>query len=216
MEPSAFTLAQGLSVLATFIAVHLLIAMSPGPAFLAVSRTAIGTSRKAGLIAAAAMALGAVIWAIGTLLGLHILFEKLPWLYDILRYGGAAYLIYLGLGMLLSAWRGKVPIETLTLTRAVSHRAVFLRCLAVQLSNPKAAVFFGSVFVAVLPAAAPVWLKASVLAVLAMNEFGWYALVALALSGGRVRRAYIGAKRWIDGVFGGFLTALGVKLALVR
>lgn len=216
MEQSAFTLAEGLSVLATFIAVHLLIAMSPGPAFLAVSRTAIGTSRRAGLIAAAAMALGAVIWAIGTLLGLHILFEKLPWLYDILRYGGAAYLIYLGLGMLLGAWRGNAPVEATELTRAITHRSVFLRCLAVQLSNPKAAVFFGSVFVAVLPAAAPLWLKAAVVAVLAMNEFGWYALVALALSGGRVRRAYVGAKRWIDGVFGGFLTALGVKLALVR
>lgn len=213
---NGFTLAQGLSVLATFIAVHLLIAMSPGPAFLAVSRTAIGTSRKAGLVAAAAMASGAVIWAIGTLLGLHILFEKLPWLYDILRYGGAAYLIYLGLGMLLSAWRGKAPVEARELTQAISHRSVFLRCLGVQLSNPKAAVFFGSVFVAVLPAAAPLWLKAAVVGVLAMNEFGWYALVALALSGGRVRRAYIGAKRGIDAVFGGFLAALGVKLALVR
>ena len=209
-------LAESLSVLATFIAVHLLIAMSPGPAFLAVSRTAISASRKAGLVAAAAMALGAVIWAVGTLMGLHVLFEKAPWLYDILRYGGAAYLVYLGLGMVLSAWRGTAPVESQMLAGAVNLRAVFLRCLAVQLSNPKAAVFFGSVFVTVLPAAAPVWLKLAIVAVLAMNEFGWYALVALALSGGRLRRAFVGAKRWLDAVFGGFLTALGLKLALVR
>ena len=48
------------------------------------------------------------------------------------------------------------------------------------------------------------------MAILAMNEFGWYALVA------RVRRVYGNAKRGLDALFSGFLTAPGVKLALSR
>ena len=84
-----FSLSQGVSVLAAFAAVHLLVAASPGPAFLAVSRTAIGTSRTAGLIAAAAMATGALVWAVATFFGLHLLFAQAPWLYDALRLGGA-------------------------------------------------------------------------------------------------------------------------------
>jgi threonine efflux protein len=208
-----FSLSQGVSVLAAFAAVHLLVAASPGPAFLAVSRTAIGTSRSAGLIAAAAMATGALVWAIATFFGLHVLFAQAPWLYDALRLGGAAYLVYLGIGMLREAWRGGAPVETLV---PAAGRATFLRCLAVQLSNPKAAVFFGSIFVTLLPAEAPLWVKGAALAILAMNEFGWYALVALVLSAPRARRIYSRAKRALDALFGGFLTVLGVKLALSR
>ena len=207
-----FSLSQGLSVLAAFAAVHLLVAASPGPAFLAVSRTAIGTSRTAGLIAAAAMATGALVWAVATFFGLHVLFAQAPWLYDALRLGGAAYLIYLGIGMLREAWRGGLQAEVL----AVAGRATFLRCLAVQLSNPKAAVFFGSIFVTLLPTDAPLWVKGAALAILAMNEFGWYALVALVLSAPKARRIYSQAKRALDTLFGGFLTVLGLKLALSR
>ena len=209
-----FSLSQGISVLAAFAAVHLLVAASPGPAFLAVSRTAIGTSRSAGLIAAAAMATGALMWAVATFFGLHLLFAQAPWLYDALRLGGAAYLIYLGVGMLRDAWRGGA--DAAVFMQLAPARATFLRCLAVQLSNPKAAVFFGSIFVTLLPADAPIWVKGAALAILVMNEFGWYALVALVLSAPRARRIYGTAKRGLDAVFGGFLTALGVKLALER
>jgi threonine/homoserine/homoserine lactone efflux protein len=208
-----FSLSQGVSVLAAFAAVHLLVAASPGPAFLAVSRTAIGASRSAGLIAAAAMATGAMIWAVATFFGLHVLFAQAPWLYDAMRLGGAAYLIYLGIGMLREAWRGGAPAEAAI---PVAGRATFLRCLAVQLSNPKAAVFFGSIFVTLLPADAPLWVKGAALAILGMNEFGWYALVALVLSAPRARRVYGRAKRALDALFGGFLAALGLKLALSR
>ena len=209
-----FSLSQGVSVLAAFAAVHLLVAASPGPAFLAVSRTAIGASRSAGLIAAAAMSTGAVIWAVATFLGLHVLFAQAPWLYDAMRLGGAAYLIYLGIGMLREAWRGSAPADAGK--PVVAGGATFLRCLAVQLSNPKAAVFFGSIFVTLLPADAPLWVKGAALAILGMNEFGWYALVALVLSAPRARRVYSQAKRALDALFGGFLTVLGVKLALSR
>ena len=116
-----------------------------------------------------------------TFFGLHVLFAQAPWLYDALRLGGAAYLIYLGIGMLRDAWRGGGK-EAETIQLAAAGRATFLRCLAVQLSNPKAAVFFGSIFVTLLPADAPLWLKGAALAILVMNEFGWYALVALVLS----------------------------------
>jgi len=209
-----FSLSQGVLALAALFAVNLLVVASPGPAFLAVSRTAISTSRSAGVTAAAAMATGALIWAVATLFGLHVLFAKAPWLYDAMRLGGAAYLIYLGLGMLRSAWHGdKLAAEAAI---APSGHRTFLRSLGVQLSNPKAAVFFGSIFVTLLPVAAPLWVKAAALAILGINEFGFYGLVAVVLSAPRAQRIYGNAKRGLDALFGGFLTALGVKLALSR
>ena len=209
-----FSLSQGVSALAALFVVHLLVVASPGPAFLAVSRTAISTSRSAGVVAAAAMATGALIWAIATLFGLHVLFARAPWLYDAMRLGGAAYLIYLGLGMLRGAWRGDKRAMN-AVAASAGHRT-FLRSLGVQLSNPKAAVFFGSIFVTLLPVAAPLWVKGAALAILGVNEFGFYALVAVVLSAPRAQRIYGNAKRGLDALFGGFLTALGVKLALSR
>jgi len=209
-----FSLSQGVSALAALFVVHLLVVASPGPAFLAVSRTAISSSRTAGVTAAAAMATGALIWAVATLFGLHILFAKAPWLYDAMRLGGAAYLIYLGVGMLRSAWRGERIAAGANAVPA-GHRT-FLRSLGVQLSNPKAAVFFGSIFVALLPADAPLWVKGAALAILGVNEFGFYALLAVVLSTPRAQRIYGNAKRGLDALFGGFLTVLGLKLALSR
>ena len=208
-----FSLSQGVSALAALFVVHLLVVASPGPAFLAVSRTAISTSRSAGIIAAGGLATGALIWAIATMFGLDILFAKAPWLYDALRLGGAAYLIYLGVGMLRSAWRGERMKSDGV---GPSGNRTFLRALGVQLSNPKAAVFFGSIFVTLLPAAAPLWVKGAALAILGINEFGVYGLVAVVLSAPRAQRIYGNAKRALDALFGGFLTVLGVKLALSR
>ena len=208
-----FSLSQGLSALVALFFVHLLVVASPGPAFLAVSRTAISSSRAAGITAAGGLATGALIWAVATMFGLDVLFAKAPWLYDAMRLGGAAYLIYLGLGMLRSAWRGERVKND-----GVAHAGnrTFLWSLGVQLSNPKAAVFFGSIFVALLPVAAPLWVKGAALAILGINEFGFYALVAVVLSAPRAQRIYSNAKRGLDALFGGFLTALGVKLALSR
>ena len=208
-----FSLSQGVSALAALFVVHLLVVASPGPAFLAVSRTAISTSRSAGIIAAGGLATGALIWAIATMFGLDVLFAKAPWLYDALRLGGAAYLIYLGVGMLRSAWRGERMKSDGV---GPSGNRTFLRALGVQLSNPKAAVFFGSIFVTLLPAAAPLWVKCGALAILGINEFGFYGLVAVVLSAPRAQRIYGNAKRALDALFGGFLTVLGVKLALSR
>ena len=208
-----FSLSQGVSALAALFVVHLLVVASPGPAFLAVSRTAISTSRSAGIIAAGGLATGALIWAIATMFGLDVLFAKAPWLYDALRLGGAAYLIYLGVGMLRSAWRGERMKSDGV---GPSGNRTFLRALGVQLSNPKAAVFFGSIFVTLLPAAAPLWVKGAALAILGINEFGFYGLVAVVLSAPRAQRIYGNAKRALDALFGGFLTVLGVKLALSR
>jgi threonine/homoserine/homoserine lactone efflux protein len=86
----------------------------------------------------------------------------------------------------------------------------------VQLSNPKVAVFFGGIFLALLPAGAPIWVHGAALAIVCLNEFGWYALVATLFAAGPARRAYAGARVWIDRCTGGFLGLLGLKLALDR
>ena len=74
--------------------------ISPGPNFLATMYAASTRSRRAGLHVTAGIAVGTTIWATGSLLGLAVVFQAAGWLYLIVKYVGAAYLIYLGIKLI--------------------------------------------------------------------------------------------------------------------
>ena len=119
--------------------------------------------------------------------------------------------------LLRHAGRGEAAAAgTLAGAAAPSMARAFRETLMIQLSNPKVAVFFGSVFLTLLPADAPAWMNGAVLAIVGINEGGWYVLVALLFSGNAVRAAYRRARVWIERLTGGVLAALGLRLALDR
>ena len=77
-------------------------AISPGPSFVLVARTAIAVSRSAGMATALGMGLGGLMFAGAALLGLHVVLTAVPWAYLGLKVGGGAYLIFLAIRL----WRG--------------------------------------------------------------------------------------------------------------
>lgn len=200
-----------LVALAGLAVVHLLAVASPGPSTVLVIQTAAGSGRRAGLLAAFAMMLGAVLWAAAALYGLQALFARFEWLYLAFRIGGAAYLFYLAFML----WRhagAPLPEVDATVKRSGWHG--FLRALLLQLGNPKVMVFFGSIFLAVLPANPPAWMDATVLTIVAFNEFAWFTLLAVLFSGDAARAFYRRTKLWLDRIMGSVLAALGVRLVL--
>lgn len=188
-------------------------AASPGPSFVMVARTAAGTGRVNGLMAAIGMGLGGLAFAVASLLGLHSLLLAVPSLYLFLKVGGGLYLAYLG----LCIWRGaETPFiaDIGADDRSEPLSARFLAMgLTTQLSNPKAAIVYASVFAAFLPAEASFAFKASIALIVLVVEAGWYSLVALVLSSPGPRTLYLRSKAWIDRTAGGIMIALGVKLA---
>ena len=192
---------------------HLAAAMSPGPSFLMVAKTAASVSRRAGLLAALAMGVGVTVWAAAALLGLAVVFSRFPILYLAARLAGGMFLIWIAIQIWRHA-RNPLPEPGVASTPASVH--AFRSALWIQLSNPKVAVFFGSIFVAVLPPDLPLWLRAVVLAVIFVDECLWYAAVALVLSAPRARRTYARFKTRIERVTACFLGLLGLRLLLDR
>lgn len=204
-------IAETVVLLAGFALVHLLAVVSPGPSFMLVAQAAIGSGRRAGLMAALGTTIAAVAWAAAALCGLQALFQRFDWLYTTMRIGGALYLFWIAWQL----WRHAG--DPLPRPEAGSPTgAGFTKALLLGLSNPKIMVFFGSIFLSLLPANPPSWMEATALAIVAVNEFAWYAAVTFLFSAGPARGLYGRAKLWLDRIMGGVLGALGLKLVLDR
>lgn len=188
-------------------------AASPGPSFVMVARTAASAGRAKGLNAALGMGIGALLFAIASLLGLNAVFLAVPGLYVALKLVGGLYLAYLGFRI----WRGAkqaLDVSTgATSESSAGSRNHMLLGLATQVSNPKTAIVYASVFAAFLPPAPSFQYNLAVVALVFLIEAGWYAIVATALSSEPPRAAYLRCKKWVDRSAGGIMGILGLKLA---
>ncbi|RQV39091.1 lysine transporter LysE [Burkholderia cenocepacia] len=199
--------------LATISGVMLLGCISPGPDLLAVTSHALA-KRKAGMFAACGIATAHALWATLAVFGLGLVLTKLAWLYGAIRIAGAAYLLYLGVKTLLGLRKPAQAIETSVVNATNTH--AYRRGLLVGLTNPKAIAFFGSLFVTILPAHAPLWVHAATLGVVTSISLTWFNTMAIVFSMARVRQGYNRLRAPIDALMGTFLIGLGAKLALDR
>ena len=200
--------------LAAFLAVallHLMAAISPGPAVLMSARTGVTEGLRTGAFLAAGIGVGGVLWAMAALFGLNIVFQAAPVLLWVLKIAGGLYLIWMAWGMWKSADQ---PLDMgKDAARRRSAVAAFRLGLVTQLANPKPAVLFSAIFVGTVPQGTPMWVYAALLAVVFLNETIWNILVARIFSFERSKTTYISLKTLIDRSFGGLLALLGVKIA---
>lgn len=180
--------------------------ISPGPSFLVTAQTAVAKKPMDGVKLALGFGAGTVIWSSAALLGLNVLFHALPPLFLAMKIFGALFLLWIAYKIFRHA---AAPLE---LSQTATQGSPFVKGFLVQLGNPKVVVFFGSIFVAMLPAQVPLWMTVALIAMVSLNEVWWYSLVALFFGSGPVRKRYLGAKTWIDRVVGLFLGAVGLKL----
>jgi len=187
--------------------IQLLAVISPGPSFLITARTAVAQSRLDGIKVALGLGAGTVIWSSAALLGLNAVFHAVPVLFMGMKVAGALFLLYIAFMIFRHAAEPlKIDVEA----GAVGNP--FVKGFLTQIANPKVAVFFGSIFIAMLPAEVPLWMTVALIFIVSFNEVWWYSAVSLFFGSGPVRTFYLRAKVWIDRVTGLFLGALGLRL----
>ena len=188
-------------------------AVSPGPSFLFVMRTAVAISRRHGIAAALGMGLGASMVSTLSLIGVRVLLTQAQWLYMGFKILGGVYLIYLAWRL----WRGaKAPAteDSEIVVSKVGISRTFLMALATQLSNPKTLLVISGIFAALIPNGAPLWVSLSIPPLDFLIEAGWYIFVALAMSSTRPRLIYLRSRSMIDRTAGAVLGLLGTRLIL--
>lgn len=187
-------------------AVQLVAVMSPGPSFLITAQAAVARSRSDGIRIALGLGMGSLVWALAALLGLNVLFRALPILLVIAKFLGALFILWVAFQIFRHA-NAPLAIKNDSPTEQPVRKG-FLT----QIANPKVAVFFGSIFVSMLPVNPPMGAITALLVIVFLIEFVWYSVVSITFSLRTVRELYTAAKSWADRATGLFLGALGAKL----
>ena len=198
-----------------FMVSALALNLSPGPSILYILSRSLGQGREAGLVSVFGLATATLIHAMATALGLSTLFVYSPVAFAVVKYLGAAYLIYLGVSALLS--RGAFHTATRASAAPLPLGAVYRQGVVTDLLNPKVALFFISFLPQFVdPSAGSPTLQILFFGLL-FHVTGVPVNLIVALAGGRLamllarRPSWARIQSWISGTV---LVALGLRLAL--
>ncbi|MDR7094350.1 LysE family translocator [Hydrogenophaga laconesensis] len=197
-----------------FAGAALLMALTPGPNMIYLISRSICQGRRAGVISLFGVVAGFLVHMFTAAAGLTALFMAVPMAYEILKWAGAAYLLYL-------AWQAvkpgaRSPFEARELPQD-SPRKLFAMGFLTNLLNPKIAVFYLAIFPQFIsPGHGSVFAQSVVLG-LTQIVFSFSVNLSIALSAARLARWFQHNRRWLavqQYVMGGVLAALAVRLAV--
>lgn len=200
----------------TVALIHLLAVASPGPDFAVVVRESVAHGRKAGTWAALGVG-SAIFLHVGySLLGIGIIVSQSIVLFNALKWAAAAYLLYIGIRALRArpASASAEPLAAGAVQR--SARGAFVSGFVTNGLNPKATLFFLSLFTVVIDPHTPLPVQGGYGVYLAIATAAWFVMVARLFSQARVRAGFARMGHWFDRAMGGVLVALGVKLAFTQ
>ncbi len=185
--------------------------ISPGPDFAITVKNSLVYSRRSGLLTALGIALGSLIHISYTLLGLGLLIAKIPILMQIIQYIGAGYLFYIGYKNLLAKANNSKLGGYDNMTDLNPMEAFSLGFIT-NLFNPKAMLFFISLFSVLMPKEISDLNKLLLAIILFFETLLWFSFVAYSLSGKNTRAKFQKISHWIERVTGAILIILALKL----
>ncbi|MBR2687552.1 MAG: LysE family translocator [Aquamicrobium sp.] len=181
------------STLILFAGAALVLTATPGPDMLLIASRSVSQGRSAGFLTYAGIAAGTYCHALAAGLGLSQLFVAVPVAYEIVRWAGCAYLLYLAYKTLRSEGSAFAPSTAL---RKISDRRIFTEGLLTNLLNPKVALFVLALFPQFVdPAHGSLLLQMVVLATV-LNGIGFFVNGAVVMLGSRIQRSLSGFRRF--------------------
>lgn len=202
-----------LPLIGTVALLNLLAAVSPGPDFVMTVRNSLCYSRRAGIFTGLGISLGLGVHLIYCAAGVGYIISKSIVLYSIIKWLGVAYLIYMGIGSLL-AKGSKLEITGERTGPDLSRLQAFKMGFLTNVLNPKATLFFLSLFTFVIGNSTPVYVILTISFIILATAFIWFTIVSVFLAQQNVQRVFLKYEKGINQTLGGFLILLGIKIAI--
>jgi RhtB (resistance to homoserine/threonine) family protein len=188
--------------------------VSPGADLAMVMRQAMVHGRRPAIITSFGIGTALMFHVTYTILGLGLIISQSVYLFNVVKWCGVAYLVYIGVKA-LKAGRTEMTVSTETRTDQSRQSAfkAFTLGFAANALNPKPVFFFLSIFSTVVGAHTPIAVKFSYGLVMASCLILWFVCVSAFMTTPRMRSAFSRASKWIDRTSGVVFIALGIKLA---
>ncbi len=201
-----------LPLIGTVALLNLLAAVSPGPDFVMTVRNSLIYSRRSGIFTGLGIAMALGVHLFYCAAGIGFLISKSVILFSMIKLLGAGYLIYMGIGSLLAKGSRLDITETATgidISRFQAFRMGFLT----NILNPKATLFFLSLFTLVIGNSTPLYVILTISVIIILTALSWFTIVSIFLAQPRVQKVFLKYEKGINRTLGGFLILLGVKIA---
>ncbi len=192
--------------------ITVLVMISPGPDMVIVVRNTMLGGRGGGLRTSAGVLTGNMVHISYCLVGIGWLISTSIVAFSVLRYAGAAYLIWLGLSSFFS---NRESMDMETGEPANSHRGWFLQGFINNVLNPKGTLFYLGVFTMVITPDTTIPVTVLLVAVMMAISGGFWLLFVMTLDQPAVRRFIDRSQRTVKRLFGVLLISLGLRVALV-
>lgn len=200
----------------TVALIHLLAVASPGPDFAIVVRESVAHGRRAGVFCALGVGTGIFVHVAYSLLGIGLIVSQSIVLFNALKWLAAAYLLYIGFKALRAQPAASGAVEEQAAAPARTPRGAFVTGFVTNGLNPKATLFFLSLFTVVINPHTPLLVQGGYGVYLAVATALWFCLVAMLFSQQRVRDGFARLGHWFDRLMGAVLVGLGIKLAFTE
>lgn len=195
--------------------IHLLAVASPGPDFILVTKNSLSYSRRVGVYTALGVALGIAVHVSYCLLGIALIISQSIIIFSIIKYVGAAYLIWIGYKGLRTKAKPEVEIDVeKNGKKDLSIRSAIKSGFLVNILNPKATLFLLAVFTQVIDPETPKFIQSLYGTEMIVATFTWFALVSTVFSNKHMKQKIDRFSHWIDRVGGAVMLALGIKVAV--
>ncbi|ESP95217.1 MULTISPECIES: LysE family translocator [Pseudoalteromonas] len=193
---------------------HFLAVASPGPDFAIVLKQSVQQGRRNALYTSAGVGLGIFVHVSYCLLGVAILLANSPELFDLFKYVAGAYLAYMGV-QALRAKKNTEPEQHLDASsNTESDFKALRRGFLVNALNPKATLFFLSLFTLMIDPETPQAVQIFYGLYMALATWVWFSLLSVILSRPRVRRFFHRAGHWFDRGIGVVLLLLAMRVVI--
>jgi RhtB (resistance to homoserine/threonine) family protein len=202
-----------LPLIGTVTVLNLVAAMSPGPDFIMTVKNSLRYSRRSGIFTGIGIALGLSVHLIYCAAGIGYIISKSIVLFNFIKILGAGYLIYIGLSSILSKSSHLEIKEEQSLTD-LTRLGAFKMGFLCNVLNPKATLFFLSLFTFVISNTTPLHIILIISFIIIATALAWFTIVSIFFTQQKVQQLFQKSGNTINRILGGLLVAIGIKIAL--
>lgn len=205
---------ENLTLIGSMLLIHLLATISPGPDFIVAVKNSVTYSRRTGIYTAIGFGLGISVHITYCIVGLAVIISKYVILFNIIKYVGVCYLIYIGARSVLAKSQN-INIEDLKKDNDLTNLAAIRSGFLTNILNPKATLFFLSIFSYAISEETSLHINLIIAFSMVTITCLWFILVSILFTHKKILNLYNKYQNIFNKIFGGFLILLGIKIILI-